>query len=65
MISSGGSALPTNDCTGLYSFTFDTADCNANSIQAGDVLYAQWWMRDPASASTTGLSNGLQFTLCE
>jgi hypothetical protein len=38
---------------------------NANAIDPGDVIYAQWWMRDPASPSTTGLSNGIKFTVCQ
>jgi hypothetical protein len=29
----------------------------------GANVYAQWWMRDPASASTTGLSNGVTFAI--
>jgi hypothetical protein len=62
---SGGSALPANDCTGTYAFTFDTAYMTANAIDPGDVIYAQWWMRDPASPSTTGLSNGIKFTVCQ
>jgi hypothetical protein len=28
-------------------------------------VYAQYWMRDPASPSTTGLSNAVQFTVCQ
>ena len=35
------------------------------SLTPGDTLYAQWWMRDPVATSTTGLSNGLRFTVCE
>ncbi|MCC7012232.1 MAG: S8 family serine peptidase [Planctomycetes bacterium] len=63
-ISSGGSAAG-NDCSGTYSFNFSTSYMNTLGIDPGDTLFAQWWMRDPASASTTGLSNALQFTVCE
>jgi serine protease AprX len=63
-ISSGGSASG-NDCSGTYSFAFDTAYMNANSIDPGDTIFAQFWMRDPAVASTTGLSNAIRFTVCE
>jgi hypothetical protein len=38
---------------------------NTLGIDPGDTLYCQFWMRDPASASTTGLSNALQFTVCQ
>ena len=30
---------------------------------AGDVFYAQGWMRDPAAPKSTNLSNGLEFNL--
>jgi hypothetical protein len=63
-ISSGGSAGG-NDCTGSYSFTFDTAYMTANSIDPGETIFAQFWMRDPPSPSTTGLSNAVQFTVCQ
>jgi hypothetical protein len=35
------------------------------SLDPGDTVYAQWWMRDPAIASTTGLSNAVKFTICQ
>jgi hypothetical protein len=63
-LSSLGSATG-NDCSGSYAFAFDTAYMNAVSLDPGDTVYAQWWMRDPASPSTTGLSNGIRFTVCD
>ncbi len=63
-ISSGGAATG-NSCTGTYAFTFTTAYMNAQGIVPGQTLYAQWWMRDPASSFSTGLSNGLRFTVCD
>ena len=63
-VSSGGSAGG-NDCSGSYSFTFNTAYMTANSIDPGETIFAQFWMRDPAVASTTGLSNAVQFTVCQ
>jgi hypothetical protein len=62
--SSGGSTTG-NDCTGQYAFTFTTAYFNSYGIAAGDTLFAQWWTRDPASPSTTGLSNAIEFTVCQ
>jgi hypothetical protein len=61
---SGGSATG-NSCTGAYSFTFTTATMNTYGLDPGETVYAQWWMRDPASPSTTGLSNALRFTVCQ
>ncbi len=63
-LSSGG-ASSGNSCTGSYAFTFSTAYLNANGINPGQTLYGQWWMRDPASPSTTGLSNAVRFTVCQ
>jgi hypothetical protein len=63
-VSSGGSAGG-NDCSGVYTFVFDTAYMTANSIDPGDTIFAQFWMRDPAVASTTGLSNAIRFTVCQ
>lgn len=63
-LASGGSASG-NDCTGTYSFNFSTAYMTSMGIDPGETLFAQWWMRDPASPSTTGLSNGLRFTVCQ
>jgi hypothetical protein len=63
-IASGGAATG-NSCTGSYAFTFSTAYMNAHGLVPGNTVYAQWWMRDPASSFSTGLSNGLQFTVCD
>ena len=61
--SSGGAATG-NSCTGSYSYPFTTAYLNLWSVSPGAQIYAQWWMRDPASASTTGLSNAVRFYVC-
>ncbi|MBM3986493.1 MAG: hypothetical protein FJ294_00865 [Planctomycetes bacterium] len=63
-VNSIGNALG-NSCTGSYSFVFPTACMNSVGLGPGGTVYAQWWLRDPASASTTGLSNALRFTVCE
>jgi hypothetical protein len=57
--------LSGNSCTGSYAFTFSTAYMNSVGLNPGDTVFAQWWMRDPASPSTTGLSNGVRFTVCQ
>ncbi len=42
----------------------DTAYMNAKSIGVGDTVYCQYWSRDPSAPWTTGLTNGLLFTVC-
>lgn len=59
--SSGGSSLA---CNGSYSHPFTQAYMTLNALVAGQEIYGQWWMRDPASPSTTGLSNALTVTVC-
>jgi len=61
---SGGAASGAS-CTGAYAFTFSTAQMNLFGLDPGDTVYAQWWMRDPQSPSTTGLSNAVRFTVCQ
>ncbi len=60
---SGGSASG-NNCSGSYSFTFTTAQMNLLGLDPGETVYCQYWMRDPQSPSTTGLSNAARFTIC-
>jgi parallel beta-helix repeat protein len=62
---SGGSPLPTVDCSGFYTFDFNAwiqggADPQLLACQEVD---AQFWSRDPASPSTTGLSDALGFVI--
>jgi hypothetical protein len=59
----GGSAA----CSGSFSYTL--ADLLAHPsggplINAGVTVDCQSWFRDPPAASTTGLSNGLEFVAC-
>ena len=62
---SGGS--PTGiDCSGAYSYDMNAriqSGIDVNLVQ-GAAVYCQYWSRDPASASTTGLTNALAFTIC-
>jgi len=64
---SGGSAPPTGDCSGAYSFDFNAWLQGGNDplLQPGDEVHAQWWFRDPAQPDGTGsgLSNALQFVV--
>lgn len=62
--SSGGSGPPTNDCSGSYVQPWSHADLSIPSLGAGATVFAQYWFRDAASQGGTGLSNGLEFTIC-
>ena len=61
---SGGSASGA-DCTGTYSFNFNAliASNTVPTLVAGAEVFAQYWARDPASPSTTSLSNALRFLI--
>ena len=32
--------------------------------KAGDTVYCQYWSRDPAAPFTTGLTDGVEFSIC-
>lgn len=55
---------PPNDCSGTYGFHWSQAYSASVGVAAGDTINAQYWMRDPASPSTTGLSDGIEVTFC-
>ncbi len=62
--SSAGS--PTGaDCTGVLSLDFSPWLTRANdpTLELGLIVDAQWWYRDPASPSTTGLSNAIELEI--
>lgn len=60
----GGLALA---CSGTYSFEFDQAYASAQGLAPGQTIFAQVWSRDPgfAAPQNVGLTNALQFTLCQ
>jgi hypothetical protein len=61
--SSGGSAPPANDCSGVLTLDFNARIQSGVDplLVAGEEVFAQYWSRDPADASTTNLSNALAF----
>jgi hypothetical protein len=60
--SSGGSSSG-SDCSGTYSFDFAAWMVSGvdPSLDVGSEVFAQYWSRDPASASHTSLSNAVRF----
>jgi hypothetical protein len=61
---SGGSAGG-SDCTGAFSFDFGARIASGvdPTLVAGAEVFIQCWARDPASASTTSLSNALHLVI--
>jgi hypothetical protein len=61
---SGGSVSGA-DCSGTFVVDFNALVASGvdPSLVAGVKLYAQYWSRDPASPSTTSLSNAVQFVI--
>ena len=59
----GGSAQPTNDCSGVFSLDFNARIQSGVDplLVAGEEVFAQYWSRDPADASTTNLTDALAF----
>ena len=62
---SGGNPPP-NDCSGSYSFDFNTRIASGidPNLVVGRDIYAQYYSRDPASSFAVGLTNALAFTIC-
>lgn len=54
-----------SSCTGAYDFFMSHGYMQSQSLAAGDTLYCQYWMRDPADPFTTGLTAGLRFDICQ
>ena len=59
---SGGSAQGT-DCSGSYSFDFNALVRSGAypELAPGALVNAQYWYRDPQAASTTGLTDAVEF----
>jgi len=54
-------------CAGGYDYDFNLRIASGidPALVAGTTVNAQFWFRDPASPSTTGLSGGVAFTVCD
>jgi hypothetical protein len=64
--SSNGNAPP-DDCSGSYAADFNawTQSSSDPLLIAGAHVFVQFWSRDPASPSTTGLTDALSFWICQ
>ncbi len=56
---------PPNDCSGSMSFDFNAYIQSGldPALYQGRQVFAQYWSRDPSSASTTSLTNALRFLI--
>jgi hypothetical protein len=65
LVQSSGGATSGNDCSGTFSFDFNARIQSGidPSLVTGREVFAQYWSRDPASPSTTSLSNALRFVI--
>lgn len=62
--SSGGNALGT-DCSGSWSFDFDASYMTARGLSPDDIVFAQFWGRDPGFAppNSVMLSDAVRFVV--
>jgi hypothetical protein len=65
-IQSSNGNPPPEDCSGAYSLDFNALiQSSADPLLVpGARCFAQFWSRDPASPSTTGLTDALSFWIC-
>lgn len=64
-VQSSGGNLGADDCSGSFQFAFNAyAQSGVDPLLvAGVEAFAQYWSRDPASPSSTNLTNALHFAL--
>ena len=63
---SGGSSLPTEDCTGAYVFQFTPAMMSQGGLIVGDNVYSQYWSRDNGfpPPNNVGLTGAVHWEVC-
>lgn len=64
-IQSSGGNPPPNDCSGSFSFEFNSLIQSGTDpwLVPGQTVFAQHWFRDPADPFTTGLSDAVRFLI--
>lgn len=64
-VQASGGNPPPNDCSGTFSLDFNALIQGGSdpNLIPGAMPAAQYWYRDPASPSTTGLSDAVEFTI--
>ena len=64
LLTTGGSALPANDCSGALAIDFNALASNSSTLaQPGTTVYVQAWSHDPGAPSTANLSGALHFVV--
>ena len=68
-VQSSGGNPPPDDCSGTYSYDFNAriqGGADASLVQ-GAVVRCQYWYRDPSDPAGfgSGLTNALEFTICQ
>jgi hypothetical protein len=63
VIQNSGGNVGAPDCSGSYSIDFNAVVRSGAfpDLVAGVLVNSQYWSRDPASPSTTGLTNAVEF----
>ena len=64
IVNSGGNAPPL-DCSGAFSFHFSQAYMNASSMIEDVPYYVQYWYRDVGVPTLVGLTDAVEFKICQ
>ncbi len=62
-VQNSGGNPPPNDCSGTFALDFNTIAPGDPNILVGTTVDSQYWYRDPASPSTTGLTDAVEFVV--
>ena len=63
-VQSSGGNPPPNDCSGSLHFHWNQPYVASMGLSLGAWYYTQYWSHDPASPSTTSLTDAARFLLC-
>jgi hypothetical protein len=63
-VQNSGGGPPPDDCSGTYQYTWTASYMTSKGLKAGDTVYCQYWSRDPQAPFTTGLTDGVEFSIC-